>query len=157
MTVYSVQPGSKTIRVSDGRTLVGEGDISWGQDNTLGGFYLCQAILLDIYHDAPMARRYAQRMKWRSIRNWKADQPGAITDQEVRNIVDAIRAVEDETRPMVERMAREKPQFVTDRPGPGQQYDSNPELKPNPTRSPDNEHEKNAQPQGAADPDRKRD
>jgi hypothetical protein len=148
MTVYSVQPGSLEIHVSDGRTLIGKGGIAWGRrDLTMGGFYLCEAILLDIYGDAGMARRYAQRMKWRSVRDWNENTPNAITKKEVVAIIDDIQFTEKDSASMVERMAREKPQFVTDRPAPGQAYDSNPELKVNPTRRSPHENSENRSPE----------
>lgn len=129
MKIYSVKPNSLFIRVSDGRTLVGDGgDIAWG-DSSVGAFYLMKAILKDVLGDATRATNLAQRAKWRTVVNWPADTPHAITENEVHAVVDDIERVAKENAPMVERAMREKPMFVSDRAAPGQVWDSNPELK----------------------------
>jgi hypothetical protein len=130
MKVYSVKPSSTTIRVSDGRELHGDGEISWG-DSGAGSTYLCRAILTDIYGDKNFGEQFATRLKYRTVINWSKDEPHAITEEEVRKHVDDMQRIAAELAPMIERIKREKPQFVSDQAGPGQKYDSNPILKPN--------------------------
>lgn len=130
--VYSVKPGSNEVRVSDGRVLVSEAPITWGEKlKSIEMANLCKIILTDVLGDATLAARYAHRFKWRTVMDWPKDQPRAITEDEVKAVVKGIQDVEQEQKPFIDKMQREKPTFVTDAAGPNQVYDSNPELQPN--------------------------
>ena len=130
MKTYSVHPGSTFIRVSDGRSLTGEGgDIAWG-DTGPGALFLCRAILLDVLGDRGRAEKLAQRFKWRTVKDWPKDSARAITENEVKTIVADIEYVANEHADMIARQQRERPQFVTDRADPGQHWSRNPDIKP---------------------------
>jgi hypothetical protein len=132
MKVYSVKPGENSVRVSDGRTIISDTPITWGEKlKSIEMATLCKIILADVLGDVVLAERYAHRFKWRTVMQWDKDTPHGITETEVMTVVNDIRAVENENKPLIDRMQREKPQFVTDRAGPGQVFTSNPELTPN--------------------------
>jgi hypothetical protein len=109
---------------------MGDGAISWG-DGGAGSTYLCRAILEDIYHNREIATNFAQRLKHRTVIAWPKDQPHAITADEVIAHIDDMKRTAAEFAPIIERVSREKPMFVTDRPAPGQEYSANPTIKPN--------------------------
>ena len=112
MKVYSVKPNSLFIRVSDGRTLVGDGgDIAWG-DSSVGAFYLARAILRDVLGDANRAAMLAQRVKWRTFKHWPKESPHAITEDEIRAVVDDIEATAREHAPMIAKQQREQPDYI---------------------------------------------
>lgn len=130
--VYSVKPGSNEIRVSDDRVLDPGGPIAWGEKlKSIEMARLCRVIIKDVIGDERQAELLAHRFKWRTVITWNKDAPMAITEDEVNAVVKAIREVEAEQRPFVERAQREQPNYVSDRAGAGQEFTSNPELTPN--------------------------
>lgn len=139
INVYSVKPGSNEIRVSDGRTIVSDSPITWGEKlKSIEMAQLCRLILNDVLEDATEADRLAHRFKWRTVMTWDKDKPHAITEDEVRAVVKAIREVEVENAPHVAKVSRERPTFVSDAPLAGQVYDSNPDITPNKPKEKEN-------------------
>ena len=132
MKVYTVKPGDPDIRCSDGRMIAADGIIAWGVSDTRAAF-LSLALLLDVLGDRQQATVLCQRFKWRTVAKWNKDAPKGITEDEIRAIVKDIRGVEqDKTIAAgIAKGQREKPLMVSDRPGPGQVWDSNPEITPN--------------------------
>ena len=139
MKVYSVKPGSEDIRCSDGRIILADGPIAWG-DGRMPTAFRTRAILMDVLGDRVPAIKWHQFLKRDVIMGWSKDAPHAITEDEIRQFVTEKRKRLDESRPLIERMARERPEYVTDRPGPDQGYRGGiaPTLQPNKPKEDDN-------------------
>jgi hypothetical protein len=130
MKVYSVKPDCNYVLVSDGRHLMHDEGIAWG-DGGPGAIRLSRLLLADVYGTNAPQLRQTQVFKWRVITGWTRDSVHAITEEEIRGIVSDIERVAQESAPMVARQAREQPMYVTDRPAPGQEWSSNPDIKVN--------------------------
>lgn len=131
MKIYSVKPDDPAIRCSDGRTIKVARGIAWGKMCGLPGAYLAGAIISDVTGDEALATRYMQRFKWRTVEGWQKDMPHALTEDEVKAVIADIQKVEAENRPMIEKMQRERPQYVSDRADGAQEWGNNPDIKPN--------------------------
>jgi len=137
--VYTVKPGSQEVRVSDGRVIMSREPIAWGEKlKSVETANLARIILVDVLGEELSMRAIAltQRFKWRTVMNWNKDMPHGITEDEVRGVISEIEKTENENRPFVQKMQREMPQYVTDRPAPGQEYKSNPDIVPNKPKEP---------------------
>jgi hypothetical protein len=144
MRVYSVHPGEAGIKVSDGRTLAVDGGAEWGT-RTIQCAHTYRVIILDVLGAGREieASRLMQRFKWRAndgrgVMKWVHDQPAAITEAEVKAVVDSIKETEESSRPMVQKMAREQPNAtdsygnpLTDRLTRDQEWKTNPDVRPN--------------------------
>lgn len=121
MKVYSVKPGTNSIRVSDGRALPFSGD----------GAPL--AIVTDVIGDKMLAAKYLRfRWRWPIFDSWKEiTVDKAVTENEIKAVIAEIDRSNAENAPLIARQQREKPLFVSDAAGPGQAWDSNPDRQPN--------------------------
>lgn len=139
MKTYTVKPGLGYVEVKVGkrppRKLMVPPPFEWGT-STVAAVRLAKAILEDVFGDEQRALRLMQRFKWRTVATWPKDKPYSITDEEVRAIVADMDETQQDYRGELRKVGALKPMMVTDRAGPNQVWDSNPDIVANPPPKP---------------------